>query len=456
MATTAFEINFDGLVGPTHNYSGLSFGNIASTSHKASSSNPREAALQGLEKMKKLADLGLKQAVLPPHERPEVQTLRRLGFRGSDATILALAKKDAPEVLSACSSASSMWTANAATTAPSADTQDGKVHFTPANLSSKFHRSIEPETTTRVLRAIFRDPNHFVHHPTLPSGGFFGDEGAANHTRFAPAYGKRGVQFFVFGRYAFNPPGGGEKVEPKKFPARQTYEASAAVARLHLLDPQNVVFAQQHPDAIDGGAFHNDVVSVGNQDALFYHEQAFLDSERVLAGLAERFQKVSGKELQLIQVPQSKVSLQDAVKSYLFNSQLVSLPEGGMALIAPSECQENLAVRDFLREFMGSSAAGPIKEVLFMDVRQSMQNGGGPACLRFRVVLNQDELKHANSHVFFTDELYSKLTEWVKKHYRDRLELDDLADVKLLNECRSALDELTQIMNLGSIYPFQL
>jgi succinylarginine dihydrolase len=451
----AYEVNFDGLVGPTHNYSGLSLGNIASTGNRAAVSNPREAALQGLAKMKYLADLGLKQALLPPQERPSIEALRKLGFCGSDKQILRKAASEAPEILNACYSASSMWTANAATVAPSADSSDGKVHFTPANLITKFHRSIEPETTGRILKAIFKSKKHFVHHDPLPPGNYFGDEGAANHTRFCAEYGKPGVEFFVYGRKAFGTP---HAEEPKVFPARQTLEASQAVARLHALDRKSVVFSQQNPSAIDAGVFHNDVASVGNRDVLFYHELAFADKAKTLSELSEAYSQVCKGKLRFLEVSASQVSLLDAVKSYLFNSQLLSLPDGKTALIAPTECQETSSVRLYLEQ-LKQDPSSPIQSFHFLDLRQSMRNGGGPACLRLRVVLTKAEIKACSGKVFFdrdNDKLYKKLVAWVNRYYRDRLSLDDLADPSLLNESREALDELTKILKLGSIYPFQL
>ncbi|MFL5812524.1 MAG: N-succinylarginine dihydrolase [Bdellovibrionia bacterium] len=450
----AYEVNFDGLVGPTHNYSGLSLGNIASTGNRASVSNPQEAALQGLEKMRYLAQLGMKQGVLPPQERPFIPALKKLGFSGSDKQILRKAAAEAPEILSACYSASSMWTANAATVSPSADTTDGKVHFTPANLISKFHRSIEPETTARILKAIFKNKKHFAHHDPLPPGMYFGDEGAANHTRFCAEYGKPGVEFFVYGRKAFGTPG----PEPKRYPARQTLEASSAVARLHELDPKTVIFAQQSPEAIDAGVFHNDVASVGNRDLLFYHEKAFLDASQTLRGLRDAYSSVCEGEFRSLEVKESQVSMADAVKSYLFNSQLLTLPDGTTALLAPMECQETESVRRYI-DCLSKDAQSPIQSFHFLDLRQSMRNGGGPACLRLRVVLTKAEMKACSGRVFIEkddDKLYKKLVAWVKKHYRDQLSMDDLADPALLNECRTALDELTQILKLGSIYPFQL
>lgn len=454
MAQT-FEVNFDGLVGPTHNYSGLSFGNIASTTHKAALSNPKEAALQGLQKMRFLTQLGLQQGILPPQERPDLRALRRLGFTGSDAEILQKAKKEAPEILSAVWSGSSMWTANAGTTAASADTADHRVHFTPANLTAKFHRSIEPETTGRILKAIFPEGKSFAHHPPLPAGDTFGDEGAANHTRFCDQYSNSGIHFFVYGRKGFIR-AGDTAVFPKLFPARQTLEASMSIARLHQLDPQKVVYAQQNPEAIDAGVFHNDVVAVGNLDTLFYHEESYVSSDQVIRQLQEVFRSLYSKELKVIKVPSQEVSLKDAVKSYLFNSQLIALPNQSqeMALIAPSECQENAAVKKYLAQLV-TNTAQPIRKVHFFDLRQSMRNGGGPACLRFRVTLTENEVRESNSGVYLTDSLYTTLCSWVNKHYRDQLSLDDLTDPALIQESRNALDELTQILKLGSIYPFQ-
>jgi succinylarginine dihydrolase len=440
----SIEANFDGLVGPTHNYAGLSFGNVASEKHSAEASNPKEAALQGLAKMKALADLGLTQGVLAPQERPDTQTLRRLGFTGSDRDVLAKAAKTAPRLLAACCSASSMWTANAATVSPSPDTNDGKVHFTPANLTNKFHRSIEHEVTGRILKATFNDPAHFSHHEALPTVEHFGDEGAANHTRFCNSYGDQGVEFFVFGRYAFD----GRKPAPKRYPARHTYEASEAIARLHGLSEPFTVYAQQNPDVIDQGVFHNDVIAVGNQRTLFCHQEAFLNQTQVYESLNKGLKGL----LDVIEVPTSAVSVQDAVSSYLFNSQLLDV-QGKTVLVVPEECRKNTAVWEYLTHL--EQGPSSINEVKVFNLTQSMSNGGGPACLRLRVVLNEHERFATNQATLMNDTLYETLVAWVNKHYRDRLTEADLADPALLNESRSALDELTHLLHLGSVYPFQ-
>ncbi|TVO33454.1 N-succinylarginine dihydrolase [Vibrio algivorus] len=443
----AYEVNFDGLVGLTHHYAGLSFGNVASTSNQSAVSNPKLAAQQGLLKMKALSDMGFKQGVLPPQERPHIPVLRQLGFSGSDEQILANVAKQAPKLLSAVSSASSMWTANAATMSPSVDTADGRAHFTVANLNNKFHRAIEADTTSATLRAMFNNEQYFAHHDALPQQSVMGDEGAANHNRLCSEYGAKGVEVFVYGRQAY-----GGQVEPTRYPARQTLEASQAVARLHGLSEQQTVFVQQNPEVIDQGVFHNDVIAVSNGNVLFHHDQAFLNQA---AAFDEIKQKLSLQQTEFIsiQVPTEQVSVQDAVSTYLFNSQLLTKSNGKMMLVVPEESRQNTNVWNYLTELISSN--GPIDEVKVFDLRESMRNGGGPACLRQRVVLTEAELQAVTPQVLMNDELFNTLNTWVERFYRDRLLEADLADPQLLNENRQALDELTKILALGSIYPFQ-
>lgn len=443
----AYEVNFDGLVGLTHHYAGLSFGNVASTNNQSAVSNPKLAAKQGLLKMKALSDMGFKQGVLPPQERPHIPVLRQLGFSGSDEQILANVAKQAPKLLSAVSSASSMWTANAATMSPSADTADGRAHFTVANLNNKFHRAIEADTTSATLRAMFNNDHYFAHHDALPQQSVMGDEGAANHNRLCREYGAKGVEIFVYGRQAY-----GGQIEPTRFPARQTLEASQAVARLHGLSEQQMVFVQQNPEVIDQGVFHNDVIAVSNGNVLFHHDQAFLNQSAAFDEIRNKL-ALQQTDFISIEVPTEQVSVQDAVNTYLFNSQLLTKPNGNMMLVVPEESRQNTNVWNYLTELMSSN--GPIDEVKVFDLRESMRNGGGPACLRQRVVLTEAELQAVTPQVLMNDDLFSTLNTWVDRFYRDRLLESDLADPQLLNENRQALDELTQILALGSIYPFQ-
>jgi succinylarginine dihydrolase len=446
VAGSSIDVNFDGIPGPTHNYAGLARGNLAAEKHARLLSNPREAALQGLAKARALAARGYAQAVLPPHERPDVGALRALGFAGSDAEVVARAACEAPQLLAACSSAAAMWVANAATVSPSSDTADGRVHFTPANLVAHFHRSLEAATTTRVLRAIFADATRFAVHEPLPAAAQFGDEGAANFMRFAPGSGGRGVELFVYGRAPYD----AAAPAPQRYPARQSREASIAVARRHGVDPGHRVFAQQHPDAIDSGVFHNDVIAVGQGNVLFCHERAWVAQDAVLDELGAKI----GPGFAPIVVAADALGLDDVVATYLFNGQLLPRAEGRHLLVAPAECRENPRVAAYLDALV--ETGGPIAEVLTFDLRQSMRNGGGPACLRLSVTLTDAERKAVAARVLLDDALAHDLDRWIRRHYRDRLSPQDLGDPALVDESRRALDELTRILRLPAVYPFQL
>ena len=450
-ATATVEANFDSLVGPTHNYAGLAHGNLLSAEHAGVAAHPKRAALQGLEKMRTLRSLGLTQGVLPPQVRPDIAFLRAIGIQGEGpAEVIAAAAKEAPRLLASASSSSSMWAANAATVSPAADTADGRVHLTTANLVTNAHRSIEAEQTTRTLRAIFADENRFAVHPALPPTPDFADEGAANHTRLARTHGDVGVEMFVYGRW-----GEGEGADglPQRFPARQTLEACQAISRLHGLDAARVVYSRQHPQAIDAGVFHNDVIAVGNGPVLLAHELAFADRLATYDDIQRACQGL-GFEPVIVEVSADEVPIELAVRRYLFNSQLVTLPDGSMALVAPTDCQDEPRVVSAIDRIV-ADASNPIGAVHYVDVRESMQNGGGPACLRLRVALGPADLQAMNRGVLLTEELGQKLEGWIERHYRETLAPADLADPALLEECRWALDELTGILGLGSIYPFQ-
>ena len=407
------EINFDGLIGPTHNYAALSFGNLASASNAGATSRPRDAALQGLAKMRFAMSLGLTQGFLLPLERPNTPWLRALGFAGSDAQVCAAAHSADPRLFAQACSASSMWTANAGTVSPASDCGDGRTHVSIANLSRMTHRSIEHSETEAQLRLAFAHPA-FAVHAAVPAT--FGDEGAANHMRLTARHGEPGVEVFVYGE------------EGGKFPARQNRRASEAVARRHGLAPERTLFVAQSQTAIDAGAFHNDVVAVANENVLFAHEQAFADGGQLKADLARLLPQTV-----VVEVPASAVSLADAIRSYLFNSQLVTLPDGSMALILPMEAHDCAPVKAYLDTLVAGN--GPIRAVHYVQVRESMRNGGGPACLRLRVVADPATIDPR----FLLDAAKAdRLEALIAAHWPEAIGPDDLGNPALWDQAWAA------------------
>lgn len=413
------EINFDGIVGPSHNYAGLSLGNLAATANAGEASYPRAAALQGIDKMRANMALGLAQGFLLPLPRPNDGFLDAVGLSGNPGA--------EPRLAAAAWSASSMWTANAATVSPAPDTADGRCHLTAANLVTMPHRSIEWPDTVRQLRLAFADTAHFAVHDAVPP--CFGDEGAANHMRMGPAHDAPGLEIFVYGR------SGGA------FPARQHEQAGRAVARLHGLDPARALFVEQNPEAIAAGAFHNDVVAVANERVLFTHELAFADPEGTYAAIRDKL-----PEAEIVVVPAGRVSLADAIRSYLFNAQLLTLPDGTMALVIPTEAWETPSVRGWLEEML--RANGPIRRVLPVDVRQSMANGGGPACLRLRVVADPATV---DARFLLDEDKAGRIAGVVAAQWPEQIDPADLGRPALAQTVRTARATLLEALDLATL-----
>jgi succinylarginine dihydrolase len=411
------EINFDGIVGPSHNYAGLSLGNLASTRNAGHVSQPRAAALQGIDKMRATLALGLSQGILLPHPRPDRRWLAALGtdIEHADAILASNAM-----------SASAMWAANAATVSPGPDTSDGKCHLTAANLKTMPHRSHEWPAMLAQLKVAFGGDAFAVHGPIPPA---FGDEGAANHMRLTPAHGEPGVEIFVYGR------SGGA------FPARQHVEASKALARLHRLDPARTMFAEQSEQAIAAGAFHNDVVAVANERVLFAHELAFADKRPLLDACARL---VPGFEY--VEVPAAEVSLEDAVRSYLFNAQLVTLAGGETCLIAPTDVRETPSVWRWIERHIAGN--GPIRRIELVDVRQSMANGGGPACLRLRVVADPAAV---DPRFMVDDARLDWIADVVGRHWPEAIPHDDLQKPALVADIERARAALLEALDLPEL-----
>lgn len=411
------EINFDGIIGPSHNYAGLSLGNIASANNAGDTSFPRAAALQGLSKMRHNLALGLVQGFLLPLPRPNGAFLSAIGANGSEDRRL----------LAAAWSASAMWTANAATVSPASDTADGRCHLTAANLVTMPHRSQEWPDTVKQLRLAFANPEHFAVHDAVPA--CFGDEGAANHMRMSASHGDPGIEIFVYGK------SGGP------FPARQHEQASRAVARLHGLDPARTLFVEQNPEAIAAGAFHNDVVAVANERVLFTHELAFADPEGTYGAIRDLL-----PEAEIVIVPAAAVSLADAIKSYLFNAQLLTLPSGEMGLVIPLEAWEHPKVRAWLDGMLASN--GPIRRVMPVDVRQSMANGGGPACLRLRVIADPATV---DPRFLLDEEKIARIEAVVSAHWPEAIRPDQLGDPALAAHVIAARSKLLDMLSLSEL-----
>ena len=411
------EINFDGIVGPSHNYGGLSLGNLASARNLGKVSFPRAAALQGLEKMRANLALGLTQGIFLPQPRPARAWLADLGTTPEDAE---------PALLANAMSASAMWAANAATVSPARDTADGRTHLTVANLRTMSHRSHEWPATLAQLRLAFAHESFAVHGPVPPT---FGDEGAANHMRLCAAHDQAGVEVFVYG------------LSGGPFPARQHVEACKAIARRHRLGPNRTLFVAQSEEAIAAGAFHNDVVAVANERVLFAHEQAFADRERFLADLEVRF-----PDLELVEVPAAEVSLEDAIRSYLFNAQLVTPPGGRTTLIVPEEARETPSVWSWLQRHLAGN--GAIRDVRVVDVRQSMANGGGPACLRLRVVCDPATV---DPRFLVDDAKLDRLAAIIAKTWPEQIAVEDLGAFALIRDIEDARAALLQACDLGEL-----
>ncbi len=433
---TYFEVQCDGIVGPTHHYGGLSHGNVASAGNAQTASYPRKAALQGLEKMALVHSLGCKQLVIPPHIRPSRMLLKLCGFDGDLQGRLDAAYEQAPDILSACYSSAHMWVANMATVSPAVDAQNGILHLTPANLASTLHRAQEAEQNYTLLKTMFGDAAR-VHKP-LPACVSLTDEGAANHMRFCGAHGETGVEVFVYGKEAAN----ADAPAPSKYPARQTYESVRMLARSHHLSDDRIVFIQQTPEAIDAGVFHNDVIAMSNETLLIHHEKAFLDSD---AKISEINEKLDNASLNVMTIREDALPLADAVSSYFFNSQILSLADGTMAIIAPAECKENATAHQAM-EALRDANDSPISTIYYSDLRESMRNGGGPACLRLRVAMDEQGWQQILPSVKYSEGLHRKLEGIINEVYLEKITFDDLRNAVFFKHCEKTTQKIVSLL----------
>ena len=175
------------------------------------------------------------------------------------------------------------------------------------------------------------------------------------------------------------------------------------------------------------------------------HEQSFIPEhqEQVRRYLTER------NDVQYYEVKQDELSVADAVSTYLFNSELLETAPGKFTLIAPSECSNHAGVARVVERLQGQ---GALDTVHYLDVRESMRNGGGPACLRLRVVLTPEQERAMHQGVVYNPEMHNRLAGWVTTHYRDRLVFDDLRDPELVRELDRAYNELEGLLDMKGLY----
>lgn len=432
------EIQVDRLVGPTHHFGGLGVGNLASQQHAGHVSNPAAAAIQGLDKMRLVARLGVPQVILPPQARPDYQFLRMLGFGGSDSEVLRRAGSEAPHLLSAATSCSAMWTANAATVTPAVDRDSagiqGVTTLTVANLVASVHRAIEPAETMSDLRRALSGACRLME--PLPGGAAFRDEGAANHMRLGRGDERQGMNLFVYGD--------GDPLPQRNWP-RQTRASFEAIARRHGLPSQNTFFLKQHPDAIDAGAFHNDVIAISHQGLLIHHERAFLDDVATLERIECRFHELTGTQLSRIEVPERSLSIHDAVNTYLFNSQVVSSDsgDGKPVIICTTQVEQHEAARSLVQQWHDDGLFGAVH---FVDLNQSMSGGGGPACLRLRVPLSTSDVRLIPVALRWSEALDAQLRDLIQRHYASHVTIDDLSRIEFHAQAQLATQRLLEIL----------
>lgn len=418
------EVIFIGLSGTTHHYGGLSSDNVASDMNRGSESSPKQAALQVVALAHYLCSLGIVVGILPPQLRPYLLILQENGFTVDSAPL---------EKLEQASSSSFMWAANAATVTPILDNADGSLHLTTANLHTNPHRCIEAQATHNILTQIFQHvPNSIVHPPLNATEGFL-DEGAANHMRLSPAHNEIGLNVFVYGK-------------------RQNLAASQAIAKNHKIPQVQTLFLQQNMEVISKGVFHNDVIAVSNKNLLLVHARAYENGLADIARIEAAYNALHPQNrLQLIVVGDDDLSVEEAVHSYFFNSQIVTKQNGKMVVIAPMELKTLYGGKAaHLMERICASAENSIDKIQYLDLRQSMRNGGGPACLRLRIPLSQLQIAalRENTRVIVDYAMLSKLEKLIERYYTETLTPEGLRNPELYDNCKSLLAELSILMKV--------
>lgn len=330
-----------------------------------------------------------------------------------------------------------MWMANAGTCSSRTDTLDGKGRIVIANLTASLHRGQESEERHLQLRYLFQDLDQFEVVQALPSVHPLRDEGAANAMRFWNPKNNRGMYVFVFGEGYSQAKNVSHpeiaRMLPKVHPSRQTALASQLVARRLGIGDTRSLFVQQLPKAIDAGVFHNDVIATSHEDFLLVHECAYVDQPNSLDRMADIFRKQCHGTLRTLVITEKELSLSEAVATYLFNSQIVTRKDGSWLMLCPVECQESPTASQVLKRIQREEPR--IGAIEFVSLRESMANGGGPACLRLRTYASEQEIDELPARTRIQDESLSFLEGVIASEYPETVQLEDFLDLDLVSHC---------------------
>ena len=345
-----------------------------------------------------------------------------------------------PKYLSTISSSSFMWMANSATVSPSVDHKDNKLHITPSNLALTPHRSLEINQTQFLFSELFNNTDQFRVH--LPSPNYFRDEGAANHIRFAPSLESKGLHLMVYSCESEQI----EKDVTDSFPGRQTKEASKFIIQQQGVSDSQVVFAKQNSDSVQQGIFHNDVISSGHLDLFITHELAFEDTNLVINDLQSKYYALHKENLNVVVIKESMLSIKECVLTYFFNMQIISPNSNDMELILPMECLGNQRIQTVLTYIQEKEER--IKDIHYVQLNESMKNGGGPACLRLRLQLTMPQWTVIPSKFKFNDKLYKDLIEIIQTNYPESFEIENQIETEFIQRLRNTYNLLYQAFGL--------
>ncbi|RAP29456.1 hypothetical protein DID78_03615 [Candidatus Marinamargulisbacteria bacterium SCGC AG-343-D04] len=422
------SVFIDGLMGPSYHFGGLSLGNTWSETHFKEISFPKKAALEGLHKMFEVYSLGLHQYVLPPVRKDVSALFRSLGYDHFNSESLRELFSVNPYFVSSVFSSSSAWLANIGHVTPACDSFTHKMNVTPANLNYCFHRSCDVEGYRDLLSTLFENCHDVVLHRPITSS--FGDEGSANTVRLSASSGE-GFFLYVYGKTV-------DRTYSHKYPARQSKEAFDILVKQHHVS-RKFVMVQQSQEAIDAGVFHNDVICFGLENLLIVHESAFENQEEVMSYVKELYEETFSEDLQVIVISREMMSLEEAVKSYFFNSQLLPLSDGGFHCFVSTHSRKYSALEQVLQYIQSECSRFSYS---YVECDESIKNGGGPACLRLGFVASEHDRKLLNDAFLLTQERYDFLYSFISRHYPDEMQFEQLRDYEFLCECREIVDSL--------------